>query len=53
MIIVSLSTRIRKTEVEVHFVISSLTGDDVLVSGDNCRIIIDAKKIHHEKLAPM
>jgi hypothetical protein len=38
-------------ELEVHFLISSLTaGDDVLVSADNCRIIVDTKKIHQEKL---
>ncbi|CAF4290803.1 unnamed protein product, partial [Adineta steineri] len=39
-------------ELEVHFLISSLTGDDVLVSGDNCRIIIDTKKTRQEKLIP-
>ncbi|CAF0720144.1 unnamed protein product [Adineta steineri] len=39
-------------ELEVHFLISSLTGDDVLVSGDNCRIIIDTKKVRQEKLIP-
>ncbi len=37
-------------ELEVHFLISSLTENDVLVSADNCRIIIETKKIHQDKL---
>ncbi len=38
------------SELEVHFLISSLTENDVLVSADNCRIIIETKKIHQDKL---
>ncbi|CAF2844366.1 unnamed protein product [Rotaria sp. Silwood2] len=37
-------------ELEVHFLISSLTKDDILVSCDNCRIIVDTKNVRQEKL---
>jgi hypothetical protein len=41
----------RFLELEVHFLISSLTGgDDVLISADNCRIIVETKKVRQEKL---
>ena len=37
-------------ELEVYFLISFLTEDDILVSGDNCRIIVETNKIRQEKL---
>ncbi|CAF3898954.1 unnamed protein product, partial [Rotaria sp. Silwood1] len=37
-------------ELEVHFLISSLTKDDVLISCDNCRIIVNTKNVRQEKL---
>ncbi|CAF3775209.1 unnamed protein product [Rotaria socialis] len=37
-------------ELKVYFLISSVTKEDVLVSCDNCRIIIDTKKVRQEKL---
>lgn len=40
---------VSRAELEVLFVVSSFTGDDVLVSGDNCRIIVDSKKVQQGK----
>ncbi|CAM4760651.1 unnamed protein product [Rotaria magnacalcarata] len=37
-------------ELEVYFLISSVTKEDVLVSCDNCRIIIETKNVRQEKL---
>ncbi|CAF4921168.1 unnamed protein product [Rotaria sp. Silwood1] len=37
-------------ELEVHFLITSLTKDDVLISCDNCRIIVNTKNVRQEKL---